>query len=157
MSWEEQSGTRRKAVKDLIQQFVDFQVVFVTAAGQQGFISEVPQILSLELPIITVGGVSQYTGHQNPDDRNVGRALTVSAPLFVECASGDQISRRVGTSFSAGIVAGHVADLLSRYPELRSANSVPKAVRKEVIRRSYARVFGLQNRAIHMDPRDDAR
>ena len=82
-----------------------------------------------------------------------GPALTVSAVGHVQCArdrSGlaNQMSR--GSSFAAAIVAGYIAELLSRQKEggdlRRKAEAVgqsfPALVRDHVVRLAYPRVNG---------------
>ena len=128
-----------------------YQVVVVASAGNAGKkkpqINQTPSKFSSIMPIITVGNVYPYGG-KHPTSQD-GPALTVSAVGVVRCAApqgGNAFEYAVGTSFSAPIVAGLVADLLSRKKKgnilRRAGRSIPKAVRDEVVRLAWPRVAG---------------
>ena len=129
----------------------EYQVVIVAASGNYGrtlpLIDNTPQKLSTSLPIITVGMVGPKG--QTIRDSQRGPALTVSAAGNVMCAkarSGDASRRGRGTSFAAPLVAGFVAELLSRPKgdELRQATGAafPHAVRDYVVSLAYPRITG---------------
>ena len=129
----------------------DYQAVVVTSAGNDARrrpeITLTPAKFGRILPIIAVGGVTA-DGGRDPDSQG-GPAMAVCAVSYVECASpvpGDALKLATGTSFAAPIVAGLVADLLSRKSEgdelRRTGISIPTAVRDYVIKLAYPRVAG---------------
>ena len=129
----------------------DYQTVVAVAAGNKGKIkpeiNETPAKFSATMPIITVGNV--LPNGQKDINSQGGPALTMSAVGHVGCAApypGRAIAREQGTSFSAAIVAGLIADLLSRQKEggqLRLASPfIPEAVRDYMVKLAWVRVTG---------------
>lgn len=160
-------GGNELALKELLQILVkSYQAVVVCSAGVGYFLQYDNELrpfpafyASEELPIITVASVDTITG-ETVDD--IGESLleeqqqildqaglvpTIGAPAEVNCAAasdGDSWLARAGEQYSPAIVAGQVAEYLSRTGDeeiiaARNAEDFPKAIRNLLVKRSYIR------------------
>ncbi|KAF3925174.1 Cerevisin [Dactylellina cionopaga] len=122
------------AQDDIIRRAVEAGVHIVTAAGNDGAnaCKEDPGRLALQMPVINVG--STDFADNRAEFSNWGKCVDVYAPgVSVVSTSIDgprSVDSKQGTSVSAPMVAGLVADLLSRKPELQVD---PAAMKKMII------------------------
>ena len=151
-AWPDEGTENEAALKEVISVLSKtYKVVVVVPAGyDEGRldahdIDTVPAKFSQDLPIITVGAVSQFNGWRLPWSPS-GPALTVSAPGVVFCAKLSQWNRETvqvsGTDVAAAGVAGMVAGMLASPGlggKLRGYYDIPKAVRDWVVAKSWVR------------------
>lgn len=153
--WPDQGYYRDRKLKAKIQRLLnEFQAVVIAVAGDTSVSIEdrlrfIPAIYSTEedFPLIVVGALDLIKGKKS-EWSLTGDHVTLVASGDVTCAlnqPGYLTTKKHGTSVAAALISGLAALLLSLDdlgPVLRSATSVPLAVREWIADKAYIRGDG---------------
>ena len=133
-------------VQGLTTRMIEWQVVFVVAAGtepnsetsqQTGVLNSYPALWADRLPIIVVGAVDIFTGDNSPWSFD-GPQLTVRGPGQGYCLGQNPVGTSVASAYVGGLVTYFLA-LPDFGAHLRGQGNVPTAVIEYLRRISYSR------------------